>query len=330
ALPDFKGDFQKQMNKKIRVLSVGSLGKDGRISPFRWDQGEALRKGGLDVDYFNVREGGFKGYGKAYFALKRYLRLNEFDIIHAHYGLSGMIAVLQRKIPVVITFHGSDIWNPGVRFISRIASYLSAANIFISEALRKKAKGFRKKKAHIIPCGVNLDTFYPMDKKEAREKLGWDRNGIYILFSSSFDNPVKNYPLAKKVVDQIPGAQLIELAGYTREEVNLLMNAGDVLLITSFFESGPLVAKEALACNLPIVSTDVGNVRELIQNGENCFVVDGKVVSYLSTINRILERKDKGFFENHKESRLKTINTPNLSSVSLELLDVYQGILWKI
>jgi len=262
------------MNKKIRVLSVGSLGKEGRISPFRWDQGEALRKGGLDVDYFNVREGGFKGYGKAYFALKRYLRSNKFDIIHAHYGLSGMIAVLQRKVPVVITFHGSDIWNARVRFISRIASYCSAANIFISEALRKKAVGFRKRRALIIPCGVDLDTFYPIEKNEAREKLGWDRNGIYLLFSSAFDNPIKNYPLANRVVDQIPGAQLLELAGYTRKEVNLLMNAGDVLLITSFFESGPLVAKEAMACNLPIVSTDVGDVGEVIKGTEGCLIVD--------------------------------------------------------
>jgi len=318
------------MKKKIRVLSVGSLGKDGRISPFRWDQGEALKKAGVNVDYFNVREGGFKGYGKAYFALKQYLRSNEFDIIHAHYGLSGMMAVLQRKVPVVITFHGSDIWKPGVRFISRIASYFSAANIFISKALQKKAVGFRKKKAHIIPCGVDLDTFYPIDKNESREKLGWAEDGTYILFSSSFDNPIKNYPLAKKVVDQIPGARLIELAGYTREEVNLLMNAADVLLITSFFESGPLVAKEAMACNLPVVSTDVGDVREWVESGDEGFIVDRKVESYLLKIQRILGKKDKGRFENQKESRPKSINIPNLNSISLELMDVYQGILEKI
>ena len=267
---------------------MGSLGKEGRISPFRWDQGEALRKGGLDVDYFNVREGGFKGYIKACFALKRFLKSRKYDIIHAHYGLSGMIAVLQRKIPVVITFHGSDIWNPRVRLISRIASYFSAANIFISETLQKKAVGFRKRKAHIIPCGVDLDTFYPMEKNEAREKLGWDRNGIYILFSSSFDNPVKNYPLAKKVVDQIPGTQLIELAGYTRKEMNLLMNASDVLLITSFFESGPLVAKEALACTLPIVSTDVGDVGEVIKGINGCSIVGYDALDIVNKLTPIV------------------------------------------
>ena len=262
------------MNKKIRVLSVGSLGKEGRISPFRWDQGEALKKAGVDVDYWNVREGGFKGYIKACFALRKYLKSHGVDIIHAHYGLSGMIAVLQRKVPVVITFHGSDVWNPRVRFISRIASYCSAANIFISDVLKKKAVGFRKRRGHIIPCGIDLDTFYPVDKNDARVKLGWAEDGTYILFSSSFDNPIKNYSLAKKVVDQIPGAKLIELAGYTREEVNLLMNAGDVLLITSFLESGPLVAKEAMACNLPIVSTDVGDVGEVIKGTKGCSIVD--------------------------------------------------------
>jgi len=204
-----------------------------------------------------------------------------------------MIAVLQRKVPVVITFHGSDIWNARVRFISRIASHCSAANIFISKALQKKAVGFRKKKAQIIPCGVDLDTFFPTDKKEAREKLRWDRNGIYILFSSSFDNPIKNHPLANKVVDQIPGAQLIELAGYTREEVNLLMNAADVLLITSFFESGPLVAKEALACNLPIVSTDVGDVGEVIKETKGCSIVDYDALDIVKELMPIVREPNR-------------------------------------
>ena len=289
----------------MRILSVGSLGKDGRISPFRWDQGEALKKVGVDVDYFNVREGGFRGYIKAYFALKRFLKSRKYHIIHAHYGLSGMISVLQRKIPVVITFHGSDIWQRKNRFISRIASYLSAANIFISEALRKRAKGFRKKHSFIIPCGVDLQTFFPMDKNKVRDTLGWSHDKKYILFTSSFDNPVKNYPLAKKVVEQLPGSELVELHGYTREEVNLLMNACDVLLVTSFFESGPLVVKEAMACNLPIVSTDVGDVKEVIKDTKNCFIVEKEIKKITEKVKIIF----RNIYEINGFEKMKKFNT---------------------
>jgi len=172
--------------------------------------------------------------------------------------------------------------------ISRIASYLSAGNIFISKTLQDKARGFRRKRSFIIPCGVDLNKSFPMEKEKARKMLGWNNTDQYILFSSSFDNPIKNYPLAKEAADQIAGAKLIELQGYEQEQVNIIMNACDVLLITSFYESGPLVAKEAMACNLPIVSTDVGDVGEVIRETKGCFIVDHNALNIAGRLKHIL------------------------------------------
>jgi glycosyltransferase involved in cell wall biosynthesis len=261
------------MVKKINVLSVGSTGKRNQISPFRLEQAESLRRKGINVSFFNIKGKGIIGYMKDLPLLKKKIKTNNYNIIHAHYGLSGMLSVMQRRLPVVITFHGSDIWRKGVRKISLIASYLSSWNIYISKALQDRAKGFRKRRTSIVPCGVDLKKFFPIDKANARETLGMKSKDKYILFSSSFTKKIKNYPLAKMAMEYIPGVNLIELEGYKKEEVNCLMNACDVLLVTSFDESGPLVVKEAMACNLPIVSTNVGDVQEVIGNTEGCFLI---------------------------------------------------------
>jgi len=277
------------MAKKIKVLSIGSLGKKNQISPFRLEQGESLKKRGFDIKYFNIKGRGILGYLKNLPRLIYIIKTNNHDLIHAHYGLSGMLSVLQRKLPVVITFHGSDIWRPYVRKISLIASYLSNWNIFISKTLENHAAGFRKENSIVIPCGVDLKKSFPIDKTNARKSLGMNKKDKYILFSSSFSKEIKNYPLAKKAMKYIPEANLIELEGYTKEEVNYLMNACNVLLVTSFNESGPLVVKEAMACNLSIVSTKVGDVQEVIGDTEGCYLVSYKPKDVAEKIKMALD-----------------------------------------
>jgi len=175
-------------------------------------------------------------------------------------------------VPVVITFHGSDIWNPYNKILSWFANYLSSWNIFVSKRLYQGAKKFREDRYDIITCGIDLDLFKTIRKEKARDLLNMKDKQIYILFSSSFSNTIKNYALAKKAIKIIGGIELLELKNYSREKVSLLMNACDLLLVTSHHESGPLVVKEAMACNCPIVSTDVGDVREMINNVEGCFI----------------------------------------------------------
>jgi len=259
------------MKKFIKVLIVCS-GNREIISPFVLDQANDLVKKNVMTDFFIVKGKGLFGYLKNLQKLKFKIADFKPDIIHAHYGLCGLLAGIQRKVPVVVTYHGSDIDIPRVRKWSKIAIRLSKENIFVSYRLAKISK---VSDYHIIPCGVNLELFKPIDKLIAREKLGLSHSKKYILFSSWFENPVKNSQLAIKTIDLLnhPDIELIELKDFTREQVALLMNSADAALMTSFSEGSPQFIKEAMACNTPIVSVDVGEVRKIINNAENCFIV---------------------------------------------------------
>jgi glycosyltransferase involved in cell wall biosynthesis len=308
------------MVKKIKVLSVGSMGKRSRISPFRFEQGESLKKKGIDLEYFNIDKHGILGYLSCLFSLRKKIKTNQYDLIHAHYGLSGMLSVLQRKMPVVISFHGSDVWRPVIKKMSLIASHLSSWNLFHSKALQNQAKGFRKNRSAIIPVGINLEKFFPMEKGKTRELMNLNTSDTYILFSSSFKNRIKNYPLAKKAVENIPESELIELDGYSQEEVNYLMNACDVLLVTSFKESGPLVVKEAMACNMPIVTTKVGDVVEVIRDTVGCSFVAYDPVDVSDKIRQALD------FGKRTYGREKIMRY-DIDLIAGRVIDIYDKVL---
>ncbi|MFZ4583306.1 MAG: glycosyltransferase, partial [Paludibacter sp.] len=199
-------------------------------------------------------------------------KISEFspDLIHAHYGLSGLLANTQLRIPVVTTYHGSDINVSKVFVLSRLNMLLSAFNIFVST--KNLHKSNLKRNFALIPCGVDTSIFYPIEKNEARKQLGFELDKKIILFAGDFKNAVKNPELAKTVVNSLENVELIELKGYTRSEVALVMNAVDVCLLTSFSEGSPQFIKEAMACNCPIVSVNVGDVEEVIKDTLGCYV----------------------------------------------------------
>ncbi len=273
----------------MRILIVAS-GNSSQISPFVKEQADSLMKLDCTIDYFLIEGRGIFGYLKNYFLLKRILkRSKRYDLIHAHYGLSGLLASLQPSIPVVITFHGSDV-NLNMRnyLLSLFASRLANANIFVHTNLSKSLK-YYPNQANIIPCGVDLDLFRPISKTVARDKLGLDNKETYVLFSSSFDNKIKNASLAKLAVKRVENTILIELKNFSRREVSLLLNAVDLLLVTSYSETGPLIVKEALACNCPLISTDIGDVKTLIAETKNCFITKYDAEDIASKIDVILK-----------------------------------------
>lgn len=155
--------------------------------------------------------------------------------------------------------------------MSSFASCFCAASIFVSTKLAVKCFSW-KRNTFVVPCGVDFDVFFPMEKALAKKKLGMDPGERYILFSSSFDNPVKNFPLARKALTFHAGIPAKEIKGKTREEVNLLLNGAELLLMTSFSEGSPQIIKEAMACNCPIVAMDVGDVRQVIGETVGCFI----------------------------------------------------------
>lgn len=254
----------------MNILIVASLHND-RFAPFVTEQADALVAAGCEVDYFGVTGKGIRGYLKSFPDLKKKVKGFAPDVIHAHYGLCGLLANLQRRVPVVTTYHGSDINLRSVLPFSKVAMRLSAHNIFVSRKTLTIAK--QKRKCSLIPCGINLCDLQLTDKSAARAEMGLDPERKYVLFSSAFDNVVKNYPLARAAMDLVPDAELLELKGYTRDQVTLLMCAVDCFLMTSFTEGSPQVIKEAMACGCPIVSVDVGDVAENTSGLKGCYIV---------------------------------------------------------
>ena len=294
----------------MKILVIAS-DKGGKFAPFIEEQMAAFEARGIEVLRYGITGKGILGYLRELPALRRAIRQHRPDIIHAHYGLSGLLANLQRHVPVVTTYHGSDINEPAILRFSKIAMRLSAYNIFVSKrnidlAIGRKGEEAKRRlgKYSLLPCGINLPKPWSDMLSQQVEQLTlnqWVQNILntdakHVLFAGAFDNAVKDPELAKSVIAfyneamgnrqwaidldanrQSPIANrpinLLELEGYTRDQVTALMYNCDALLMTSKTEGSPQVVKEAMACGCPIVSVDVGDVAERTSGVEGCCVV---------------------------------------------------------
>lgn len=256
-----------------------------------YDQFIGLKKHIPTVDVFFLRGTGILSYIKGAFELRKYLKNRDYDIVHAHYGYCGFIAGLVSRFPVVVTYHGTDIVEKVSNVISSFSIFFAGWNIFVSEKLYQKALWRPKKNFSIIPCGVDLNIFKPISLEKRESKLDYGSGKNEILFSSSFSNKIKNFPLANDsfllLKDLDP--TLIELSNKTRLEVAEMLNRCDILLLTSFSEGSPQIIKEAMACNCPIVSTDVGDVKNIIGPAEYCFVTKFDKFEIAEKVRYILE-----------------------------------------
>ncbi len=304
----------------MKVLIVANY-NPGHFSPFVVEQVDSIRKLGVEFEYFGIVGKGPFGYLKNLPKLKRKIAEFKPDLIHAHYGLSGLLATLQREVPVVVTYHGSDIHEGGFNLaLSRLAMKMASYNIIVSEHLAKKAKV--KKNYAIIPCGVDDKRFYHVDKSEARTKLHWKLDERIVLFAGAFHRLVKNPNLAKSAVSMVDNVRLQELNGFSREQVNWVLNASDCLLMTSLNEGSPQVIKEAMLCGLPIVSVNVGDVKCLFGNVNGCYLSDFSASSCANKIKSALS------FNRKTCGRQRIINL-GLSNdlVAKRLVEVYNEVL---
>ena len=294
--------------------------KNGRYAPFITEQVEALRRQGVDCQFFPVTRKGLLGYLGHISALKETIRTLRPDLIHAHYGLCGLLANLQRRVPVVTTYHGSDINLPNVLRISRWAMRLSAFNIFVSQKNVDLARP--KKHFALVPCGITLEDYPVKDKQEARRMMGLQDDKQYVLFAGAFDNAIKNAPLAQAAVDLLDGPELLELKGYNRTQVSALMQAVDVLLMTSRSEGSPQVIKEALLCGCPIVSIDVGDVPEIAEGVKGCYISEANPASIAEALRKALG------FQGRTAGR-EVILRKGLTndSIASRIIDIYQQVI---
>jgi glycosyltransferase involved in cell wall biosynthesis len=183
----------------------------------------------------------------------------EYDVVHANYGLMGPFAMSQPHRPVVLTLWGTDLmsersWLTGV---SRWSAKFADETILPSHAMASALRG----EYTYLPFGVDTDRFRPIPQDQARERVGWDADETVVLFPYDPTRREKDYPRAERVVERADvDATLVPLSDVPYDEMPHYMNASDAVLVTSTRESGPMVAKEAAACGVPVVSTDVGFV----------------------------------------------------------------------
>lgn len=188
--------------------------------------------------------------------------LGSYDLVHANYGLMAPFALSQLRLPVVLSLWGTDL-DGELGWVSKQCAKHCDATIVMSEDMKRELG----QDCYVIPHGVDFDLFEPAPQSAAIDRLGWDPDAKHVLFPYKAEREVKNYPRAERIVKavrtDVPGQVRLQTArDVAHTTMPVYMNAADCLLLTSDHEGSPNVVKEALACNLPVVSLDVGDVRE--------------------------------------------------------------------
>ena len=247
----------------MKVIFIASGNKSvGTVSAFVRSQYESLQREGLDMILFPVIGKGWKSYAKAMIRLHRLVRRQKPDIVHAHYSVCGVVAALATlgtKTKVVVSILGSfPTHSFKWRWVRFFIKHVWNATIVKS----KRTANQLGIDLPVVPNGVNLDQFSLVDKEEARKKCCFEEGKRYVIWCSHPSRSEKRFSLAQEAVTALndPNVILYPVFDKVHDEVVDYMCAADVLLLTSVCEGSPNVIKEAMACNCPVVSTDVGDV----------------------------------------------------------------------
>ncbi|MEA2421678.1 MAG: teichuronic acid biosynthesis glycosyltransferase TuaC, partial [Thermoleophilaceae bacterium] len=263
----------------MRVLFVTNMWPDEErpwYGSFVKSQADSLERLGVDLDVLAIR--GYAGGGAYARATASVGRLNfrkrEHDLVHAHYGHSGVVGRMHLRAPLIVSYCGDDLLGTRTpdggltrRSRAEVAVFrqlarVSAATITKSQEMEAVLPAAARARNHVIPNGVDLDRFRRIDRAEARRRLGWDPDESTALFLANPEIAAKNYPLAAATCERLPDVRLRVAHGLPYSDVPLLLSAADALLFTSRSEGSPNVVKEAMAAELPVVSTAVGDVPE--------------------------------------------------------------------
>jgi glycosyltransferase involved in cell wall biosynthesis len=277
--------------RPLKVLFVTNMypdDADPASGAFVRQQAEHLRKAGHQIDVLHIASKRSRlEYLTSPIDVFARTRSTSYDIVHAHYGLSGFPALFRHNTPLVITLHGSDALIGRIQpLISKIVCSLADAVIVVSKGISARIAG------EIIPCGIDMQVFRPYDRATARVRLGLPLRKKLVLFPFDPQRKIKRYELARAAVNRLgdPDIQLLTVGGKPNEEMPWYYSAADVMILSSESEGSPTSVKEALACNLPVVSTEVGDVREIMDGIEGCEICDGSAESLAQGLRCVLDR----------------------------------------
>jgi glycosyltransferase involved in cell wall biosynthesis len=295
------------------------------------EQVDSLKDAGVDVDVLVFDgKGGVKGYLAAARVLRQTLHKRPYDLVHAHYGLTGLVGRMQIRCPLVVTFHGSDLLGGVgsqyrytllgrvVATVSKLAGLVATSRIVVADILKSEL-WFRS--AVTIPMGVDLSLFKPMSPQKAREQLKLDHSKKRVLFVAHPSNRIKRFDVARGAVQLLqevnPDVELLPVYNVPHHQIPLYMNACDVLVLTSMHEASPCVVKEAMACNLPIVSVKVGDVAERIDGIAGCYLCRRTPLDVSAKLHQALEY-------GHRTNGRERIQSLSLQNVAQKVISVYQ------
>ncbi len=197
-----------------------------------------------------------------------------YDAVHAHFGYCGIVARMQWHCPVVVTFRGSDVMSSRQRPLSRLVAKLADRSIVMTEEMRQILGAH----AEVIPYGVDLEIFRPRDQAEARRELGLPAEVPIVLFPYDPCRLVKRFDQVEDAIarlkSSVPEVQLLAIHDKPPATLAVYMNAADVMVLASDREGSPSAIREAMGCNLAIVSVDVGDVGDVVRGTSGCYIVE--------------------------------------------------------
>jgi len=265
--------------EQMRVLVATNMyptPRDPGSGAFVADQVKALRRLGHDVDVLLIDGPANRlNYLTGAFRLWRQACQRRYDLIHAHYVFTGLLALPLRwlcRIPLVVSFHGA---GEMVGLVGQLCRWLAPRVDQVTVTSLEHYQQLGWPAAHIVPCGVDFELFQPRPQVEARTELGLPLDKKLVLYAGGL-RPEKRIEIIQAAVALLqrddPSVELILATGVPHPQVATYMNAADVLALASDYEGSPVVPKEAMACNLPIVSVAVADVPDLIGGIEGCYI----------------------------------------------------------
>lgn len=324
----------------MRVLHVTNMypcEADPGFGSFVKAQIDSLQALGVQCDVFFIE--GYRSqlnYLKAIPQIINRVKTGQYDLVHAHYGLSGLAAWPQKCVPLVVSYCGDDLYGhansegkptPSSLFWVYWHKLLSK---YVDACIVKSAAMGRLlpiNSAVVIANGVDFSRFLPMDQAACRQQLKLDPQTRYILFPYNPSRKRKNYAAVSAALPMIQAAlsvpvEILVVKGVPHSQLPVYMNAADAMILASCWEGSPNAVKEAMACNLPVVSTDVGDVPELFAGLDDHFICLPEPDDIAKQLLKVLTHP--------KRSRAReAMNDLRMERVAQRVVDVYTRVLKK-
>jgi len=310
----------------MKVLFVCKSSPKYGIVPFIRRQGESIIKQGVDLDFYTVKGNGVIGYLKQIRHLSSHIKNNNYEIIHAHYGLIGLLCGLSFSgLPIVLSVMGSDAYGRfntrGKRiFNSYFIMLLTQISLLFSSRIIVKSKNIldfipHKNKAQILPNGVDFELFKPTSNNLMKNR---------VLCLCDPKDSRKNFKLVKEAMSLIndDNIQLINPFPIEPDNFPKYLNESSVFVLSSYNEGSPNVIKEAMACNIPVISTDVGDAKQIIHNVEGCYITSFNPQDLANKIKKVISL-------NKRTEGRKNIKHLNSIIIAKKIINIYSKILKK-